>query len=197
MLKRLFDIIGSIIGLFLLSPLFLLLSIWIKIDSKGPVFYRQKRVGKNGKLFSLFKFRSMNIGAEKNGLLTVGRNDSRITRSGFFIRKYKLDEFPQLINVLSGDMSIVGPRPEVPKYVALYNENQMKVLQIKPGISDWASIKFSNESELLEKSKNPEKFYLNEVMPQKLALNLKYVETKTIWMDFKIIFFTIKKILTG
>jgi len=197
MLKRLFDIIGSIIGLFLLSPLFLLLSIWIKIDSKGPVFYRQKRVGKNGKLFSLFKFRSMNIGAEKNGLLTVGRNDSRITRSGFFIRKYKLDEFPQLINVLSGDMSIVGPRPEVPKYVALYNENQMKVLQIKPGISDWASIKFSNESELLEKSENPEKFYLNEVMPQKLALNLKYVETKTIWMDFKIIFFTIKKILTG
>jgi lipopolysaccharide/colanic/teichoic acid biosynthesis glycosyltransferase len=197
MLKRLFDIFFSGMGLIILSPVLLLLAIWIKIDSKGPVFYKQTRVGKNNKQFLLYKFRSMIIDADKKGLLTVGGKDTRITASGYFIRKYKLDELPQLINVLSGDMSIVGPRPEVPKYVALYNEDQKKVLDIRPGISDWASINFSNENELLSKAENPELFYISEIMPQKLAINLNYLRNRNLWVDTKIIFFTIKKILRG
>jgi len=173
------------------------MAVWIKADSKGKVFYKQTRVGKNGKLFSLFKFRSMITNADKSGLLTVGGKDPRVTKSGYFIRKFKLDELPQLINVFLGEMSIVGPRPEVPKYVAFYNAQQRKVLSIKPGISDWASIKFSNENELLSKSDNPEAFYLSEIMPQKLKINLNYIEHQSIWMDFKIMFLTVIKIIKG
>ncbi len=165
------------------------------LDSKGGVFYIQIRVGKNGNDFKLYKFRSMRIGSDKNGLLTVGGRDSRITKSGFFIRKYKLDELPQLINVFFGDMSFVGPRPEVRKYVDLYNSNQLKVLSVKPGITDYASIQYSNENELLGKSDNPEKTYIEEIMPDKLNLNLLYIKENNITTDIKIIFKTIKKIL--
>ena len=194
MLKRSFDIFFSVIGLILLSPVFLIMAIWIKCDSYGPVFYKQTRVGKNGKFFLLYKFRSMRVGSDKEGLLTVGEKDPRITRSGKFIRKFKLDEFPQLINVLRGEMSIVGPRPEVPKYVALYNEEQREALNIRPGISDWSSIRFSNENELLAQAENSEDFYISEVMPEKLKMNLEYVRSNNFWIDLKIIFMTMKKI---
>lgn len=196
MLKRSFDIFFSVIGLILLSPVFLIMAIWIKCDSYGPVFYKQTRVGKNGKIFLLYKFRSMRVGSDKEGLLTVGEKDPRITRSGKFIRKFKLDEFPQLINVLRGEMSIVGPRPEVLKYVALYNEEQREVLNIRPGISDWSSIRFSNENELLAHAENSEDFYISEVMPEKLKMNLEYVRSNNFWIDLKIIFMTMKKIVS-
>lgn len=196
MLKRLFDIFFSIIGLIFLSPVFLIMAIWIKCDSHGPVFYQQTRVGRNGRNFLLYKFRSMRIGSDKKGLLTVGEKDPRITQSGSFIRKFKLDEFPQLINVLRGEMSIVGPRPEVPKYVALYNEDQRKVLDVRPGISDWSSIRFRNENELLAQVENPEEFYISEIMPEKLRMNLEYIRTNNFRTDLKIIFMTIKKLLS-
>lgn len=195
MKKRLFDIVCSVAGIALLSPLFLVLAVWIKKESKGPVFYKQKRVGKNGKEFQLFKFRSMRIGSDKLGLLTIGGRDPRITRAGNFIRKFKLDEFPQLINVLIGNMSIVGPRPEVAKYVNLYNEEQLKVLKVKPGITDWASIKFRNENDLLAGAEKPEEFYISEVMPAKLQMNLLYIEKNNLMVDLKIIWMTLMKIV--
>ncbi|HEY5371853.1 MAG TPA: sugar transferase [Hanamia sp.] len=195
MMKRFFDIVCSVTGITLLSPLFLVLAVWIKKESKGPVFYKQKRVGKNGKEFQLFKFRSMRIGSDKLGLLTIGGKDPRITKPGNFIRKFKLDEFPQLINVLIGNMSIVGPRPEVAKYVNLYNEEQLKVLKVKPGITDWASIKFRNENELLARAEKPEEFYISEVMPAKLQMNLLYIEKNNLMVDLKIIWMTLKKIV--
>ena len=195
MMKRLFDIVCSVTGITLLSPLFLVLAVWIKKESKGPVFYKQKRVGKNGKEFQLFKFRSMRIGSDKLGLLTIGGKDPRITKPGNFIRKFKLDEFPQLINVLIGNMSIVGPRPEVAKYVNLYNAEQLKVLKVKPGITDWASIKFRNENELLARAEKPEEFYISEVMPAKLQMNLLYIEKNNLMVDLKIIWMTFKKIV--
>jgi len=197
MIKRLFDIVGSAVGIVLLSPVFIVLAIWIKKESKGPVFYKQKRVGKNGKEFLLFKFRSMRIGSDKLGLLTIGGSDPRITRAGNFIRKYKLDEFPQLINVLIGNMSIVGPRPEVAKYVNLYNEEQLKVLNVKPGITDWASIKFRNENELLAKAEKPEEFYISEVMPAKLQMSLQYIKKNNLLVDLKIIWMTLKKVINN
>ena len=155
----------------------------------------QTRVGLNNKDFKLFKFRSMAVGSDKKGLLTVGENDSRITKVGIFIRKYKLDEFAQLLNVLKGDMSLVGPRPEVRKYVELYNEQQLMVLSIKPGITDYASIEYSNENEVLAKSDNPEKTYIDEVMPHKLELNMKFISNASITNYLRIIFLTIKKVL--
>ena len=172
------DIFFSFIGLIVLFPLFLVIALIITLDSKGGVFYKQTRVGKGGKDFKLFKFRSMAVDSDKKGLLTVGGNDSRITKPGYFIRKYKIDELPQLINVFIGDMSLVGPRPEVRKYVDLYNQEQQKVLSVKPGITDFASIEFINENEVLGISENPEKTYIEEVMPIKLKLNLKYIEEK-------------------
>lgn len=195
MFKRIFDIIFSVLGLVITFPVFVLLAIWISFDSKGGVFYLQERIGKDFKPFKLYKFRSMYSGADKKGLLTVGGKDSRITRSGYFIRKYKLDELAQLINVLKGDMSLVGPRPEVKKYVDLYNDEQKKVLNVKPGITDYASIEYYNENEVLEKSLNPEKTYIEEIMPHKLSLNLKYIEEQSLLTDFKIILKTIKKII--
>lgn len=196
MAKRCFDIFFSLLGLILLLPLFILLSLIILLDSKGGVFYKQIRVGKNGVDFKLYKFRSMRIGSDAKGLLTVGGRDSRITKSGYFIRKYKLDELPQLINVLIGDMSLVGPRPEVRKYVDLYNEEQLKVLLVKPGITDYASIQYSNENEILAKSSNPEKTYIEEIMPDKLNLNIHYINDISVITDLKIILKTIKKILS-
>ncbi|MCA4806980.1 sugar transferase [Myroides odoratimimus] len=196
MVKRLFDIISSGIGLIFLSPIFLFLAIWIKIDSQGPVFYKQVRVGKDGKDFKIFKFRSMCQGSDKKGLITVGGRDPRVTKSGYYIRKYKLDEFPQLINVFVGDMSVVGPRPEVRKYVDLYNEEQLRVLSVRPGITDIASIKYRNENELLEKAEDPDKTYIEEIMPDKLKYNLEYIDKASFIYDIKLIFITFKEIVT-
>ncbi|MDD4150457.1 MAG: sugar transferase [Bacteroidales bacterium] len=193
-MKRVFDIFFSFLGLLALLPLFLTISFLIIIDSKGGVFYRQVRVGKNNKDFKILKFRTMRPNSDKSGLLTVGSKDNRITKIGYFLRKYKLDELPQLINVLIGDMSFVGPRPEVRKYVDMYNQKQLKVLSIRPGITDYASIKYSNENELLSKSDNPEQAYINEIMPAKLTLNLKYIAEANIRTDIKLIFNTIAKI---
>tara|TARA_R110000782_G_scaffold110739_1_gene200205 strand:- start:1388 stop:1975 length:588 start_codon:yes stop_codon:yes gene_type:complete len=195
MLKRIFDFLLALIGILFLLPLFLLISVFIKIDSSEPIFYKQIRVGINNKNFELFKFRTMASGSDKKGLITIGNNDSRITKPGAFLRKYKLDELPQLINVLNGDMSLVGPRPEVRKYVSLYTEKQLTVLTVKPGITDLASIKFSNENELLKGQDDPENFYIEIIMPEKLRLNLEYIEKMNFIYDLKLILMTIKKIL--
>ena len=192
---RFFDFILSLVGLVVLAPIFIVLAIWIKIDSKGPVFYKQVRVGRNGIDFGLFKFRSMVVDADKKGLITVGGRDPRITRSGYFIRKYKLDELPQLINVLVGDMSLVGPRPEVRKYVDLYTDEQQKVLSVKPGITDYASIEYMDENEILGKSRDPEKTYIEEIMPEKIKYNMKYIQNKNLFEYFKIILLTVSKIV--
>lgn len=191
MMLRLFDICLSAFGLLILSPLFIIVTIWIIIDSRGPVLYRQVRVGRFGVDFTLLKFRSMRVNADKAGLLTVGGRDNRITNAGYYLRKFKLDELPQLINVLTGDMSLVGPRPEVRKYVQLYNDEQKKVLQVRPGITDLASIAYKNENELLAQSEDPEKTYINEVMPEKLRLNQQFIENPTIKNYFTIIFKTV------
>lgn len=192
---RFFDFVFSFLGLIVLIPFFVILSVFIKIDSKGPAFYRQLRVGKNGKEFKLFKFRSMYVNSDKGGLITVGNNDSRITRLGQFIRKYKLDELPQLINVLIGDMSIVGPRPEVQKYVDLYTNEQRIVLNVRPGITDYASLAYSDENELLKNIIDPENYYINTLIPAKIKLNMVYVENQNLIHYFKIIFLTIFKLI--
>ena len=192
---RFFDFILGLVGLVVLAPIFIMLAIWIKIDSKGPVFYKQVRVGQNGINFGLFKFRSMVVDADKKGLITVGGRDPRITRSGYFIRKYKLDELPQLINVLVGDMSLVGPRPEVRKYVNLYTDEQQKVLSVKPGITDYASIEYMDENEILGKSSDPEKTYIEDIMPEKIKYNMKYIQNKNLFEYFKIILLTVLKIV--
>jgi lipopolysaccharide/colanic/teichoic acid biosynthesis glycosyltransferase len=194
MIKRLFDIIVSLIGIIILSPFLILIALLVVIDSRGGVLYRQVRVGKDMKEFKLFKFRTMFSDSDKKGLLTIGMRDNRITRMGYYLRKYKLDELPQLFNVLIGDMSMVGPRPEVPKYVAMYNDEQKKVLSIKPGITDYASIVYSNENELLASAENPEEVYINKIMPSKLKLNLKYIDEMGLGTDLGIIFKTIGKI---
>ncbi len=195
MLKRIFDFVFSLIGLIILSPLFFVISLLIIFDSKGGVFYIQKRIGKNFIEFGIIKFRTMRPDSDKRGLLTVGGRDSRITKAGYFLRKYKLDELPQLINVFKGEMSFVGPRPEVKKYVDLYNEEQKKVLMVKPGITDNASIEFSNENEILGKYADAEKAYIEIVMPAKLNLNLNYINQQNFINDMKIILKTIFKIL--
>ena len=195
MAKRAFDFLFSVIGLVAITPVMLILAFIITIDSKGGVFYKQVRIGKNQKPFSLYKFRSMRTDADKKGLLTVGNKDSRITKIGYYLRKYKLDELPQLINVLLGNMSFVGPRPEVEKYVKLYNQEQLMVFNVKPGITDWASIKYVNENEILAKSSQPEKTYIEEIMPAKLKLNLEYVKHNNVFVDIKIILLTIKAII--
>ena len=194
-MKRLFDIIVSGCALILLSPIFLIMAIWIKLDSKGAVFYRQMRVGKNNKDFCIYKFRSMYLGSDKGSLVTIGGHDPRVTRSGYFIRKFKLDEFPQLINVFVGDMSLVGPRPEVRYYVNYWTSEQMHVLDVRPGITDPASIKFRNENELLEKAKDPEKYYIEVIMQEKIRLYLEYVKNTSFWYDIKLIFKTIMVIV--
>jgi lipopolysaccharide/colanic/teichoic acid biosynthesis glycosyltransferase len=189
-MKRLFDIVASGLGLIVLSPLFLILAIWIKCDSKGPVFYRQVRVGKNNKDFRIFKFRSMRVGADKGSLVTIGGHDPRVTKSGYFIRKFKFDELPQLINVFLGDMSLVGPRPEVRHYVNYWTPEQMHVLDVRPGITDPASIKFRNENELMEKAEDPEKYYIEVIMQEKIRLYLEYVNHHSFWGDIGLIFKT-------
>ena len=194
-MKRLFDITASSLGLIVLSPLFLVLAIWIKLDSKGPVFYRQVRVGRNNKDFRIFKFRSMRVGSDKGSLITIGGRDPRITRSGFFIRKSKLDELPQLINVFVGDMSLVGPRPEVRHYVDYWTAEQMHVLDVRPGITDPASIKFCNESELMAQAEDPEKYYIEVIMQEKIKIYLEYVENHSFLGDIGLIFKTFRTIV--
>lgn len=189
-MKRLFDIVASGLGIIVLSPLFLILAFWIELDSKGPVFYRQNRVGRFNKDFRMLKFRSMAEGSDKGSLVTIGTRDSRITRAGYFLRKSKLDELPQLFNVLVGDMSLVGPRPEVRHYVNYWTPEQMHVLDIRPGITDPASIKFRNESELLEQVEDPEKYYIEVIMQEKIKLYLDYVDNHSLWGDLCIIFKT-------
>lgn len=189
-MTRAFDIIFSFVGLIILSPFFLILSLWVKLTSKGPILYKQKRVGMGGKEFSLFKFRSMYVDADKRGLLTVAK-DTRITSSGYYLRKYKLDELPQLFNVLMGDMSIVGPRPEVKKYVNLYTDEQRKILNVRPGITDLASIKYKNENDLLHAQTDPEQYYITHIMPEKIRFNNIFIKSPTTGNYFKIIFMTI------
>lgn len=194
-MKRIFDIIASGLGILLLCPLFIAIALWIKLDSKGPILYKQQRVGRNNKDFTLYKFRSMRIGADRCGLITVGERDPRVTYSGYLIRKYKLDELPQLINVFLGDMSLVGPRPEVRKYVELYSKEQMNVLSVRPGITDMASVLYRNENELLGKVEDPEQYYREVIMKDKLNINLDYIRQCSFLYDMKLILLTIKTII--
>ncbi|QKJ64817.1 sugar transferase [Flavobacterium sp. M31R6] len=192
---RFFDITFSFFGILLLSPLFLIIYFLIVLESKGGGFYIQIRVGLNGEDFKLYKFRSMATGSDKKGLITIGGNDSRITQMGLFIRKYKIDELPQLFNVLVGDMSLVGPRPEVRKYVDLYNSDQFKVLSVRPGITDYSSIEYVDENVILGSVTNPEQVYIEQIMPNKICLNMKYIQNKNLKEYFKIIFLTFLSIL--
>jgi len=193
--KRIFDIVCSLFILVLFLPVGIFIAIWISLESKGGVFYRQERIGKNGIPFRILKFRSMRKDADKSGRLTVGMRDPRITRSGYFIRKYKLDEFPQFMNVLKGEMSIVGPRPEVKEYTDLYTIEQRKILSVKPGITDYASLEYFKENEILGTSDDPEKTYIEQVMPAKIALNLKYIHNPGIVQDLTIMWRTFLKLI--
>ena len=192
---RFFDIIFSIMGLVILSPLFIVLYLLIRLESKGGGFYSQERIGKNGKPFKLYKFRSMRIGSDKKGLITIGEKDNRITKTGFILRKYKLDELPQLWNVFIGNMSLVGPRPEVKKYTDLYTDEQRQVLKVRPGITDWASIKYVDENKILGEAKDPDEAYVTLIMPNKIKLNMVYINHQTLGEYFKIIFTTFKEIV--
>jgi len=194
--KRLFDLLFTIPGFLLLAPFMLIIAIWIRLDSKGPVFFRQERVGQFGKQFRILKFRTMCIDAEAKGRqITVG-NDPRITKSGTFLRKYKLDELPQLLNVIKGEMSLVGPRPEVPRYVAMYPEDTRQiVLSVPPGITDFASIEYKDENDILGAAANPDKAYIEEILPAKLGYYLRYVQTRSLKLDFMLIVKTIRKII--
>ena len=192
---RFFDILFSFIGLIILSPLFVVVYICVVLTSRGGGFYVQSRVGKNGEDFNLYKFRSMRIGADRSGLITVGGRDSRVTGIGYFIRKFKLDELPQLLNVLKGDMSFVGPRPEVRKYVNMYTPEQRKVLSVRPGITDYASIEYIDENAILGSASDPNKAYIEQIMPDKIKYNMKYINHRTVGEYFKVIFLTLGKIL--
>lgn len=197
MIKRLFDLVVSTMGLITLAPFFLLIGIIIKFDSQGPVFYLQERVGRGGIIFRLFKFRTMRMGSDKAAAITIGERDSRITSVGYWLRKFKLDELPQLINVWKGEMSLVGPRPELKKFVDLYSSDQRQVISVRPGITDYASIQFRNENKLLEGKEDPIGYYIREIMPVKLQLNQKYIREQSFWLDVRIIVQTILLIFKG
>ncbi|CAH8286070.1 lipopolysaccharide/colanic/teichoic acid biosynthesis glycosyltransferase [Mariniflexile fucanivorans] len=194
--KRCFDIVFSIVGLLLLAPFLILISILIKLDSKGPVLFIQGRVGKNNTDFNIYKFRTMRVQSETGGLLTLGNHDSRITKIGYFLRRYKIDEFPQLINILKGDMSFVGPRPELRHYVNFYSEDDMKIFLVRPGITGLASLKYRNEVELLKAAENPEEFFIKTIIPDKLKFNKEYIKRRSFLFDLKLIFITIIKVIT-
>jgi len=193
-MKHLFDFVSSLLGLAFFSLPILLISLLIKSEDGGPIFYRGVRVGRHGKQFRIFKFRTMVVDAEKMGASSTPEDDPRITKIGKFLRRYKLDEIPQLINVLKGEMSFVGPRPQVPWAVQLYNEEEKKLLSVRPGITDYASIKFRNEGEILKNSKDPDRDYLEKIAPEKLNLGLEYVKNNNVWVDIKIIISTIRTI---
>ena len=197
MFKRVFDIVFSLLLLLLLSPLLLVFAFVVALSSPGGAFFSQERVGKGGRFFRLMKFRTMRPGSEAHGQLTIGGRDPRVTVVGYFLRKTKLDELPQLWNVLVGDMSVVGPRPEVPKYVALYSLEQRKVLSVRPGITGMASIDYIDENEMLARAADPEKVYIREVMPAKLALDLTYVRERSFLLDLRIILATVGKVFGG
>ena len=188
---------ASGLGLIVLSPLFLIVAVWIKLDSVGPVFYRQVRVGRHNKDFRIYKFRSMSVGADSGSLVTIGGRDQRVTRIGYYLRKFKIDELPQLINVFIGDMSLVGPRPEVRHYVNYWTAEQMRILDVRPGITDPASIKFRSENELMEQASDPEKYYIEVIMQEKLRLYLEYVDNHNFWYDMLLIFKTFVAIVKG
>jgi len=196
--KRLFDLFFSLIGLLILAPVFALVAVWIKLDSSGPVFFRQVRVGRFERLFRIFKFRTMCVDAEeKGGQITVGE-DPRITRSGKFLRRYKLDELPQLLNVVKGEMSLVGPRPEVPRYVEFYPERfRAIILSVPPGITDLASIEYKDENALLGQAKNPDRVYIAEIMPVKISYYKRYVEERSLCLDAKLIIKTLRALAPG
>ena len=197
MLKRLFDVVFSVIGIMLLFPILLLISILIKLDSKGPILFIQGRVGKNNKDFNIFKFRTMSVQSNKKGLLTLGNNDSRITKMGYVLRRYNIDEFPQLINILKGDMSFVGPRPELRYYVNFYNDDDdMKIFDVRPGITGLASLEYRNEVELLKTAKDPEAFFIKTIIPDKLKYNKAYISKRNFFFDLKLIGLTIVKVIT-
>ncbi len=195
MIKRIFDVFFSFLGLLVLFPVWFVIAILIKIDSKGPVFFIQPRVGQHNLDFNIYKFRTMQMESEKKGLLTLGNKDNRITPVGYFLRRYKIDEFPQLINVLMGDMSFVGPRPELRKYVNHYPQEDLIVLSVKPGITGLASIKFRNEVELLKTAKDPEAYFISSIIPEKLKLNKQYLKNKSFWFDLKLISITIYEVV--
>lgn len=191
MVKRLLDLVIAVTGLVILAPFFVFIALLIKITSQGPVFYLQERVGLNGSPFKLFKFRTMRIKADQGHAITVGNRDPRITTVGYLLRKFKLDELPQLINVVKGEMSLVGPRPELRKFVDLYNDRQRTVLTVRPGITDYASIEFRNENALLEGKPDPIGYYVSDIMPAKLELNLRYLREQSLWVDLQIILKTV------
>jgi lipopolysaccharide/colanic/teichoic acid biosynthesis glycosyltransferase len=193
MLKRSFDIAFSIFGLLLLLPFIAIIFILVLVESKGGIFYIQKRVGRNNMDFNLYKIRTMYKDSDNKGLLTVGERDSRITKTGYYLRKYKIDEFPQLFNILKGDMSFVGPRPEVRKYVDMYSKQQLEVLSVRPGLTDLASLKYYNENQYLSTFDDPEQAYISKVMPYKLAMNLDYIEKRSFLYDVRIILRTLMK----
>lgn len=194
---RILDVVISLIGIVLLAPLFIVAAIWIKLDSPGTVIFSQSRIGRYGIPFNMYKFRSMAGGADRTGLLTIGETDKRITKSGVFLRKYKIDELPQLFNVIRGDMSIVGPRPEVQRFVDIYTDQQRKILNVKPGITDMASIVYSNENDILSKQANPEQYYIDYIMPEKIRLNQVFISSPGVANYFRIIFLTVKKLIKG
>ena len=196
MTKRLFDVVFSIIGLLVLAPILLVIAILIKIDSKGPVFFIQGRVGKNNIDFNIYKFRTMRMESNKKGLLTLGNNDSRITKIGYFLRRFKIDEFPQLLNIIKGDMSFVGPRPELRYYVNYYNEDDLKIFKVRPGITGLASLKYRNEVELLKAAKDPEEYFIKTIIPDKLRYNKEYIKRKNFIFDLKLIGLTIIKVIS-
>ena len=197
MLKRGLDVVVSLVGLALFLPLMLVLALWVMCDSRGPILYRQVRVGRNGHDFRLLKFRSMRVDADRLGLITVGGRDPRVTRAGYYLRKYKLDELPQLLNVLRGDMSLVGPRPEVRKYVDLYTPEQLRVLTVRPGITDLASLRYRHENDLLAQAEDPDAYYIETVMPAKLTLNLEYIDHQSFWGDLRLIGQTVVAVCRG
>lgn len=193
-LKRAFDMLAAGLGLLLLSPVLLVIAVAVKVDSPGPVLYRGVRVGKDGRSFNMLKFRTMVVDAERLGGTSTAEGDPRITRVGAFIRRYKLDEFPQLINVFRGDMSLVGPRPQVQWAVDLYSPEERALLSVRPGITDYASLRFSNEAEILKGAEDPDQAYLELIAPEKIRLGLEYVRTRTFWVDLKLIFATLTRI---
>ena len=196
-MKRFLDVILSVLVLIILSPLFIIIAIIITCESRGGVIYSQTRIGRYNKDFKLLKFRTMYTGSDQKGLITVGEHDARITPFGYFLRKSKMDEFPQLLNIIKGDMSIVGPRPEVRHYVDMYTEEQLKVLSVRPGLTDFASLVYIDENKLLENQEDPEEFYIKEMMPRKLELTLKYIEQQSVKTDAILIFKTLKAIVSG
>ena len=194
-MKRLFDITAAILVLIMGLPFFIIIALLIVLDGKGGVFYSQERIGRYKRSFNLYKFRTMQPGSDSLGQLTIGSKDSRVTSIGYYLRKYKIDEFPQLINIIAGHMSVVGPRPEVPKYVKMYNQEQLNVLKVRPGLTDYASLVYFKENELLGKAQDPENVYIKEIMPQKLALNNKYIKEKGMLTDLNIILKTLLRII--